>query len=100
MLRNCIVPGCSSGRETLGHKFPTNPAQCLKWKDAVKSPRLEGLPLEEICLKYVCYRHFGEECYSDTMHNRKLKPNSVPTLYLPVDQVIDKLGESYCIQRV
>lgn len=64
MPTRCCVPGCS---EYGGHKFPTDPDLCLRWRVAIKrSSSKKGLwkPGKH---DVVCHQHFKASDYKETL---------------------------------
>ncbi|XP_063437815.1 uncharacterized protein LOC134718896 [Mytilus trossulus] len=80
MPTRCCVPGCSvSG----GHKFPSNPELCLKWRVALKrSDPTKGLwkPGKH---DIVCHQHFTVNDYKETLlgDRSRLKVDAVPSVF-------------------
>ncbi|CAC5411790.1 unnamed protein product [Mytilus coruscus] len=80
MPTRCCVPGCSvSG----GHKFPSNPELCLKWRVALKrSDPTKGLwkPGKH---DIVCHQHFTVNDYKETLlgDRSRLKIDAVPSVF-------------------
>ena len=76
MPSSCVVPHCTTPRGNVGfYRFP--PDMREKWANSI------SLPLEKLTKSsQVCRRHFST---SDFL-KKKLKPQSIPTLNLPVSQ--------------
>ncbi|XP_076289514.1 uncharacterized protein LOC143213491 [Lasioglossum baleicum] len=78
----CVVPGCKSGWKVPAHGFPKDPVRALQWKEAVNSPRLDGLFGHELKKFYVCALHFTEDDVIPSLVRRKLKQDAIPSLLL------------------
>ncbi|XP_014470169.1 PREDICTED: uncharacterized protein LOC106742071 isoform X2 [Dinoponera quadriceps] len=83
MGRQCCVLGCSSGIHLPFHSFPKNEIMANKWKTAVYSVKIKHLTEEQIKKCVVCYRHFADNDYDSIYRLRRLKPDVVPSLFLP-----------------
>ncbi|XP_028302138.1 zinc finger and SCAN domain-containing protein 31-like [Gouania willdenowi] len=81
----CCVPGCSCNAQKQPylsfHSFPVNGETRRKWVQAIR--REEGPTFTiKTGSTYVCSRHFTPEDYVLGITVRRLKPDSIPSLFL------------------
>ncbi|XP_076296800.1 uncharacterized protein LOC143217013 [Lasioglossum baleicum] len=79
----CVVPSCKSGSMVPAHVFLKNTVRALQWKQAVNSPRLDGLFEHELKKFHVCALHFTEDDVIPSLVRCKFKQDAIPSLLLP-----------------
>ncbi|XP_076285444.1 uncharacterized protein LOC143211546 [Lasioglossum baleicum] len=79
----CVVPSCKSGSMVPAHDFHKDTVRALQWKQAVNSPRLDGLFEHELKKFHVCALHFTEDDVIPSLVRRKFKQDAIPSLLLP-----------------
>ena len=82
----CCVPLCknedSKGIGVSFHKFPTNEDLREKWLKVISRQGPEKNSIWQPSKKsVVCSQHFDYSCFSISTTNRRLLPNSVPTIF-------------------
>lgn len=83
MSRKCCVPNCESKSMFPSHWFPKNSIVSEKWKDAICSPIIDNLTVEERIKYKVCHLHFTESAYMCSSQRRRLKLDAVPSEKIP-----------------
>jgi uncharacterized C2H2 Zn-finger protein len=76
----CFVPGC---REDPWHRFPADPDLKMKWHLAIQR---EGPSLTLYKTSKICHNHFKQKDFRDTLTQRRLKPDAVPSVFPPLTQ--------------
>jgi uncharacterized C2H2 Zn-finger protein len=76
----CFVPGC---REDPWHRFPADPDLKMKWHLAIQR---EGPSLTLFKTSKICHNHFNQKDFRDTLTQRRLKPDAVPSVFPPLTQ--------------
>jgi len=82
MGRACCVPGCGSGVNVPGHKFPKNPIRCAEWVNNLNLEHLKNYSSSDLQKLKVCYKHFHETAYSCSLHHRFLKDTAIPFIHV------------------
>lgn len=83
MSGKCCVPDCESNYMVPSHFFPKNIITSGKWKDAICSPVIDNLMVEERRKYKVCHLHFTEGAYMCSAQKRRLKFDAVPSERIP-----------------
>lgn len=85
---NCSVLGCKSKERK--HVFPQNDEDFNTWLQRCNNNKLFHLDKSVVRRRYaVCHLHFAESC--DSPGTKKLKKGSLPTLFLPSNNVKNKI---------
>lgn len=80
-VRACCVPGCKSGKKMPSHRFPKKMERRIQWFQGLQmTPVLEENKIEKL---RVCYKHFHESDYNNTLVRRVLLCTAVPSVYIP-----------------
>nr|XP_033331104.1 uncharacterized protein LOC117223084 [Megalopta genalis]XP_033331105.1 uncharacterized protein LOC117223084 [Megalopta genalis] len=87
--RNCCVPNCKSNYLVPNHHFPKNVRINEMWKEAVCSPVINALTVQERTKYKVCHLHFPEKAYMCSGQRRRLKLDSVPSKNIPNASLIE-----------
>lgn len=97
MVRTCCVPEYNSGKQAPRHKFPKDPVRCHEWIKSLNLHLLENLCANDLQKYRVCYRHFREEDYSCSLHNRFLLNTAIPVLHInnrdSVDTIVNNVQQ-------
>jgi len=82
MGRTCCVVRCKSRKQTPRHKFPKDPVRCHEWIKSLNLHFLENVCANDLQKYRVCYKHFREEDYSCSPHNRVLCNTAIPVVHI------------------
>lgn len=93
MVRACCVPGCKSGVNVPSHKFPKNPERCSEWIKSLNLQHLESYCASDLQKYKICHKHFREQDYNYSLHNRVLSSVAVPVLFA-TDSNVDKIANN------
>ena len=74
-----MVPNCTFKEPSGFCKFPSDPELLKKWCDILTLPLFEPKSQHK-----VCRRHFEDEDFFQGAVIKKLKPNRVPSRFLPI----------------
>lgn len=78
MPKHCEYHECNSTDSKLKYYcFPKNNSQREKWILNCSNTNLKNLEYSTLKQKYVCEKHFRNECFNNLV-DKKLLPNSVP----------------------
>lgn len=100
MARTCCVPDCKSGNQAPRHKFPKDPVRCSQWVRSLNLSLLENACASDLHKYRVCYRHFREEDYSCSLHNRTLISTAIPVRHINDNTDIIAKNKLQPLQRV
>lgn len=102
MVRACCVPGCNSGVNVPSHKFPKNPERCSEWIKSLNMQHLENYCANDLQKFKICYKHFCEQDYNYSLHNRILSSIAVPVLFVTdssADTITNNLQQKHLLQK-
>ncbi|GJQ84059.1 hypothetical protein Trydic_g10519 [Trypoxylus dichotomus] len=87
----CCVPNCTDKQE-VRHRFPYLDEKIYdEWLRRIGNPLLkEEDPIKVHRNRRICGRHFRKDCY--VPNSKKLKYGTVPTLFLPVSDLMTQTG--------
>jgi len=80
MGRTYCVVECKSGKQVPRHKFPKESVRCHEWIKNLNLNFLENICANDLQKYRVCYKHFREEDYSCSPHNRFLCSTAIPVI--------------------